>query len=188
LRMEVIIPRINFVTLQSRIVWRWQSRLVFRWWSVWVSARSPTAIMTETFCSFPRSLQANAKAVARLGHFPPNPFSSLCTNRSIIRCYTVLSLTLSPSPSPSPYGSTILVDLGHFLSFLILYTVGRTPWMGDQPVARSLSTSRTTQTRIKSIETSMTRVGFEPTIPVVERAKTVHALDSMATVIDMLYI
>jgi hypothetical protein len=30
----------------------------------------------------------------------------------------------------------------------------------------------------------MSRVGFEPTIPVFERAKTVHALDSAATVIS----
>jgi hypothetical protein len=29
----------------------------------------------------------------------------------------------------------------------------------------------------------MPRVGFEPTIPVFERAKTVHALDRAATVI-----
>jgi hypothetical protein len=29
----------------------------------------------------------------------------------------------------------------------------------------------------------MPRVGFEPTIPVFERAKTVHALDGAATVI-----
>jgi hypothetical protein len=29
----------------------------------------------------------------------------------------------------------------------------------------------------------MRRVGFEPTIPVFERAKTVHALDRAATVI-----
>jgi hypothetical protein len=29
----------------------------------------------------------------------------------------------------------------------------------------------------------MTQVGFEPTIPVFERAKTVHALDRAATVI-----
>jgi hypothetical protein len=28
--------------------------------------------------------------------------------------------------------------------FLILYTVGRTPWMGDQLVARPLPTHRTT--------------------------------------------
>jgi hypothetical protein len=30
----------------------------------------------------------------------------------------------------------------------------------------------------------MTRVGLEPTTPVFERAKTVHALDRAATVID----
>jgi hypothetical protein len=30
----------------------------------------------------------------------------------------------------------------------------------------------------------MPRVGFEPTIPEFERAKTVHALDRAATVID----
>jgi hypothetical protein len=30
----------------------------------------------------------------------------------------------------------------------------------------------------------MPRVGFEPTIPVFERAKTVHELDFAATVID----
>jgi hypothetical protein len=37
-----------------------------------------------------------------------------------------------------------------FLSFLILYTVGRTPWTGDQLFARPLSTHRTTQKRIKA--------------------------------------
>jgi hypothetical protein len=31
-----------------------------------------------------------------------------------------------------------LLDLGCFFSFLILYTVGTTPWTGDQPVARPL--------------------------------------------------
>jgi hypothetical protein len=32
-----------------------------------------------------------------------------------------------------------------FLSFLILYTIGRTPWMGDQPVVRPLPTKLWTQ-------------------------------------------
>jgi hypothetical protein len=32
-----------------------------------------------------------------------------------------------------------LLDLGRFFSFLILHTVGRTPWTGDQPVARPQS-------------------------------------------------
>jgi hypothetical protein len=39
-----------------------------------------------------------------------------------------------------------LLGLGHFYSVLSLYTIGRTPWTGDQPVARPLPTHRTTQT------------------------------------------
>jgi hypothetical protein len=53
--------------------------------------------------------------------------------------------------------------------FFILYTVGRTPCTGDQPVARPLPTHRATQT-----QTSM---------PVFEREKKVHALDHAATVL-----
>jgi hypothetical protein len=60
----------------------------------------------------------------------------------------------------------------------LFYTDGRTPWTGDQPVPRPLPKHRTTQT-----QTSIPRVGFEPTIPVLERAKTVHALDRATTVI-----
>jgi hypothetical protein len=66
--------------------------------------------------------------------------------------------------------------------FLNLYIVGSTPWKGDQPVARPLPTHRTTQTQNKCKQTSMPWVGFEPTIPEFERAKTVHALDHAATV------
>jgi hypothetical protein len=58
-----------------------------------------------------------------------------------------------------------------------------TRWTKDQPVARPLPTRRTTQTQIKPTQTSMFRVGFEPTIPVFERANIVHALDCAATVI-----
>jgi hypothetical protein len=55
--------------------------------------------------------------------------------------------------------------------------------MREQPVARPLSTHRTTQTQNKRTQTSMPQLGFEPTIPVFERGKTVHALDRAATVI-----
>jgi hypothetical protein len=65
---------------------------------------------------------------------------------------------------------------------LNLYTVGRTPWMGDQPVARPLPTHIPTQAQNKRTQTAMPRVGLEPTIPVFERAKTVHTLDRAATV------
>jgi hypothetical protein len=64
------------------------------------------------------------------------------------------------------------------LQFLHPKTVGRTPWMTDQPVARpppNINTERR--------QTSMPWVGFELTILLFERAKTVHALDCMATVI-----
>jgi hypothetical protein len=36
------------------------------------------------------------------------------------------------------YGSTALVDLGRFVSILILFTVGVAPWTVDQPVAKPL--------------------------------------------------
>jgi hypothetical protein len=66
--------------------------------------------------------------------------------------------------------------------FLNLYTVGRTYWTGDQPVARPLPTHRTPQSQNKRTQTSMLRVGFEPSIPVFEREKSVHALDRAAIV------
>jgi hypothetical protein len=66
--------------------------------------------------------------------------------------------------------------------FLNPYKIGRNPWTGDQPVARPLPTHRT-QTQNKCTQTPKPRVGFEPTIPVFERAKTVHALVGAATVI-----
>jgi hypothetical protein len=43
-----------------------------------------------------------------------------------------------------------------------------------------------TQTQNKRTQASMLRVGFEPTIQVFERAKTVHALEGAATVIGLL--
>jgi hypothetical protein len=77
-----------------------------------------------------------------------------------------------------------LLGLDRFFSFLIFYTNGRTAWMGDQPVARPLPPHRTAQTQNKRTQTSMSQIGFEPTISVIERAKTVHAFDCVATVIS----
>jgi hypothetical protein len=83
-------------------------------------------------------------------------------------------MALQPSAGPQP-----------LFSFLILYTFGRIPWTGDQPVARPLSIYRTKQTQNNQKQTSMPRKGFEPTNPVFERAKTVHSLDRAATVIGI---
>jgi hypothetical protein len=86
--------------------------------------------------------------------------------------YISLSVALQPFVGPWP-----------LFSFLILYTVGRTPWSEDQPIERPLPINRTTQTQNKCTQTSMPLVGFEPATPVFERAKVVHALDRAATVI-----
>jgi hypothetical protein len=74
------------------------------------------------------------------------------------------------------------VDLGRFFSFLI-YTqtvgiLGRgiSPSYGRYLQAEKLNQNKRTQI-------SMTRVGFEITIPVFEPEKAVHALDRAATVI-----
>jgi hypothetical protein len=76
-------------------------------------------------------------------------------------------------------GSAALVDLGRFFSFLNLYTVSRTLLAEDQPVERPLPTQNNRK------QTSMPRVGFEPTSPVFEWAKMVHAFDRAATVIGI---
>jgi hypothetical protein len=70
----------------------------------------------------------------------------------------------------------------------IFYIVGMTPWTGDQPVARPLPAHRTAQTQNKRTQTSMPQVGFEPTIPVFEREKTVHDLDRAPTVIGSFFL
>jgi hypothetical protein len=57
--------------------------------------------------------------------------------------------------------------------------------MGDQPIARPIPAYETAQTQNKSTQTSTPQVGFEPTISVFERAKTVHASDRAAIVIGM---
>jgi hypothetical protein len=87
----------------------------------------------------------------------------------------------------SLYGSTVLLlDLDGFFSYLLLYTVGRTPLTGDQAVAKPLPTQRTIQTQNKRTQISMPWVEFEPTIPALKRVKTFHALDRAATVIGKL--
>jgi hypothetical protein len=113
--------------------------------------------------------------------------SSICLSLSV--CPSVsLSLCLCLTVSLdiylwlySPYGPWPV------LHFLNPRTAGRTPWTEDQPVARPLPTHRTTQTQNIHTQTSMPRVVFEPTIPVFERVKTVHALDRAPTVIGCFF-
>jgi hypothetical protein len=74
-----------------------------------------------------------------------------------------------------------LLGHGSFFSFFIYTQSAGLFGTRNKPVSRPLPTHRTTQTQNKRTQTSMPRVGFEPTTPVFERAKTVHALDRAAT-------
>jgi hypothetical protein len=77
------------------------------------------------------------------------------------------------------------VDLGRFFSFLIHTQSVELLGQGINLVARSLPTHRTTQTQNKRTQTFMPLLGFEPTIPVFERSKTIHASDRAAIVIGV---
>jgi hypothetical protein len=89
-----------------------------------------------------------------------------------------------PETNPLSYGAAF-VGPWPFFSFLIWYTVGRTPWTGDQSVVRPVfvHTEQHKHRKTHKIQT----VGFEHTIPAFKRAKTVHALDRAATVIGTFY-
>jgi thiosulfate reductase cytochrome b subunit len=78
-------------------------------------------------------------------------------------------------------------SIGLISQFLDHFTDGRSPWTGDQLVARQLPKHRTTQTQENAhahTPKSMPRVRFEPTIPASARAKTVHAVNRSAAVTD----
>jgi hypothetical protein len=69
----------------------------------------------------------------------------------IILCQVInqnLLATLSTHMAPFLFLSVALQPFGPWLifSFLTLYTVSRTPWTGDQPIARPLPTHDNTNT------------------------------------------
>jgi hypothetical protein len=96
-----------------------------------------------------------------------------------------LNNTITMSIYLWPYSP--LLDLGRFFS-LLMYTqsVGLLGCGFRPSQGRSLPTHMTAQTQNTRIQTSMPHMGFEATIPASERAKTIHALDSAATVIGIL--
>jgi hypothetical protein len=86
-------------------------------------------------------------------------------------------------PTYLPMALQTLVGPWPLFQFLSLLHSGRTPWTGDQPVARPLPAYRTAQTQNKGTQTSTPQVRFESTIQVSERVKIFHDLDRAATVI-----
>jgi hypothetical protein len=78
-----------------------------------------------------------------------------------------------------------LLGLGRVFSFLILHTVGRTPWTGDQPVARPLPVYRGTKTQNKCTQYRYPCLEWDSNPPSdCSSVRTlIHALDLAATVI-----
>jgi hypothetical protein len=84
----------------------------------------------------------------------------------------------------SIYGATVLCwTLVDFFSFLILYTVDRTLGRGISPSQGRYLHIQQHKSPNKGTQTFIPWVGFEPTIPAFERAKTIHALDRATNVI-----
>jgi hypothetical protein len=77
----------------------------------------------------------------------------------------------------------VSMKLTDFTSVTRFRTVGRTPWTGDQLVARPLPVHkhRKSHTQHKHL-TSISWMGFEPTVSESVPAKIVHALDRSASV------
>jgi hypothetical protein len=85
-----------------------------------------------------------------------------------------LSVALQPFVGPWP----LFLFLDPFTQSVEFLGRGISPSQGRYP-------HRTAQTQNKRIQASMPRMGFETTIPVFERAKTVHASDSVAALIGI---
>jgi hypothetical protein len=96
-------------------------------------------------------------------------FGLMAITNELLELFFSIALPAHSGPRP------LIQFRNHF------FTDGRTPWTGDQPVARPLPEQRTTETQNKRTQTFITQVRFEPTIRVFVRAKTVHALDRAAT-------
>jgi hypothetical protein len=123
----------------------------------------------------------------RRGKFPSKSFPIKLHPRQSV------SQSVRPSAHPSIHQSYLSINPWLYspcgpwppFQFLDLYTVGRAPWLGDQPVARPVPTHRTAQTQNKRKQTSTPWARFESTIPVLELLKMVHVLDRAATVIGI---
>jgi hypothetical protein len=106
-------------------------------------------------CSFHENIARNN--IQLLAQWPINCRTMVNTARSLPEtkqlCRCDVSMALQAFVGPWP-----------IFSVLTLYTDGRTPWTGYQPVASPLPTHRKTQAY-------MPRVRFEPTIPVVRASE-----------------
>jgi hypothetical protein len=170
--------------------------LLFQRQPVLISIGLPT-VLAFSF-NFPRYFHTNSGKVyfeEGQSYLLSNRYSplrsilnKLCSWNSVIKC----SRNLSVSPVMLFFffflwriRPSALFSFRFHRKLWILQTGDTTPWTGDQPVATSIPTQGNTSR--EKTHTSISRVGFEPTIPVFKRAKTVHTLYPAVTVIRMFF-
>jgi hypothetical protein len=121
-------------------IWRWVASLTPRpLYPPWNSPRHPLDMRLDGFHN-------------RCGRYGDEknlfPFLGIAP-RFLGRPISSLSLVIHSFIHHWLYSPLLDPGRSFLSSFVILYTVGRTPWTGDQPVARPLPTHRTAQTQNK---------------------------------------
>jgi hypothetical protein len=102
---------------------------------------------SSTVCLCKLSLHSHAFIQQRYAAGNTKTFNLTLHNVSFTLLCHVITMIFKNSICLYTYGSkALMLNLGRFFSFLIFFTIGRTPWKGDQAVARPLPAHRTVQT------------------------------------------
>jgi hypothetical protein len=109
-------------------------------------------ILSECYCTITLVLRLICSKISYINVFILH-ICVECGNSTIIVVCKLLFFSLALQPSFGPWPTSMKLSVS--LQFTKSQTVGRTPWMGDQLVARPLPTLRTTQTQNKRTQTSM---------------------------------
>jgi hypothetical protein len=107
-------------------------------------SRDPELIKPNTHYQISISFSTDRKLKINIETFcggPPELGMRSLARQSIINMNSFFHLFIHSSMALELFVGTWLLTF----SFVILYTVGRTPWTGDQPVAKPLRTHRTEQ-------------------------------------------
>jgi hypothetical protein len=164
--------RLPLVYLPEELVENFSVSTIMRIW--WKGSKRGRAHRRQTFFGHRHIKTSSPVKVPQFRRWLGWEVAQVCAYFwYIIYCLFYLQFTGAYFPnSPYIYGSKALCwALAAEFHFLDLYTVGRTPGIWYQPVARPLPTHRTTQTQNKFTQTSMPQEVLESTIPVFERAK-----------------
>jgi hypothetical protein len=164
---------LNVLKMAHSITVKWPTELIFRedkttgknWkrkdgvehrWLLRVVLLHSAPIQSPPFLDWPPSFLTRLPVAYTIGYWPVDYATNPHAHGASWRTAACSSGRTGRTICVRPSGILLLLwlysslfGLGHFFSFLILYTVGRTPWTVDRAVARPLPTHKTTQTQNK---------------------------------------